>query len=244
MGLSTDIQAAEGYIPNSKRRVYETGSGFAPNIWFGDDAVDGTAVAWAQAPIGSIYIYKSSESATPYMYQKFAADSATADWGLLLPTMGAGLQVKKIAITDLTDGENDTAWDLPTKAVVYDVLVEITTAEATATTKTIDIGLLSSESGGDADGFIDGLSTAATGQFRGTRVVTTGANTKYFASATRGVLMVDFQAGTDVGGDEGLYSEKPHIASSVTAKSVTFTLGEAATELAGNIYIVYVLLGL
>jgi hypothetical protein len=245
MGLASDIKAAKGYITNTPERVHITGSGHAPCLWYGDDAVDGTAVLWAGAPVGSLYVYKASESATPTLYFKFANNAADTDWGLVSFGGGAQTLVKQIPITDLTDGENDTAWDLPAKAVVLDVLVEVTTAEATAATKTIDIGLLSSETGGDADGFVDGISTAATGVFRGTRTVTTGSNTKFFAaSPTRGAYLADHQAGTDVDQDEGVYSEKPHVAGSITAKSVTFTLGAEATELAGNIYIVYILLGL
>ena len=66
--------------------------------------------------------------------------------------------------------------------------------------------------------------------------VTTGANTKFFATTTRGVLLQDFQAGTDVDQDEGVAYNKNHICDG-TAVSVTYTLGAAHTELKGKIYL-------
>src|SRR3990167_1491907 len=66
-------------------------------------------------------------------------------------------KVLKVPIAaGLTTGAKDTTVDLPTKGIVLDVFVDVTTAESTGSTKTIDVGLLASESGGDADGFLDG----------------------------------------------------------------------------------------
>ncbi|MCH8290217.1 hypothetical protein IH992_03820 [Candidatus Poribacteria bacterium] len=161
-----------------------------------------------------------------------------------LSVVGALLKVKKIAITAKGDTvENDTAFDLPAKAVVLDVFLDVTTAEATASTKTIDVGLLASESGGDADGFLDGISTGATGLQRGIPTLTTGSNEVYFASTTRGVLLESFTAGTDVATDVGTVYDKSHLSDGVTAKSVSWTAGEAQTEFAGDLYIVYIELG-
>jgi hypothetical protein len=82
-------------------------------------------------------------------------------------------RVLRIPIT-YADGttETDTTWDLPTTCTVLPwVSVLVTTAEATGTTKTIDFGTLSTASG-DADGFGDGVSVAATGH-----ILTTLLNT-------------------------------------------------------------------
>lgn len=46
------------------------------------------------------------------------------------------------------------------RAIIDKVVIDVTTAEATATTKTIDVGTATADSG-DPDGFIDGASTAA-----------------------------------------------------------------------------------
>ena len=135
---------------------------------------------------------------------------------------GMQLRVKKIPITSTPTGaEQDTSFDLPSGAVVRDVLVDVTTAEATGATKTLDVGLLSSESGGDADGLLDGVSVAATGLVRGVATLTVGSNETYFASSTRGALLATLVAGTDVATDVGTNYEVPHLGDSVTAKSVT-----------------------
>jgi hypothetical protein len=119
--------------------------------------------------------------------------------------------------------------------------VDITTLEGTATTKTIDVGLLASESGGDADGFLDGVITSTPAIVRrGVATLTTGSNETYFASKTRGNLLSTLVAGTDTVEDVGTYYEFPHVLQSVTARSVSYTLGSAHTELAGWIYLLFV----
>ncbi len=160
-----------------------------------------------------------------------------------LSAVGALVKVKKIAITASDGTEQDSGWDLPSKAIVLDVFLEVTTAESTGTTKTLDVGLLSSETGGDADGFLDGVSTASTGLVRGVATITAGANENYFSSTTRGVLLASLTPGSDAATDVGTYYEKYHLSDSVTAKSVSYTAGSAQTEFAGNIYIVYIELG-
>lgn len=157
-----------------------------------------------------------------------------------LSVNGGLMKVKVIALTAAGDtSENDTAWDLPAKSIVHDVLLDVTTAETTATTKTIDVGLLSSESGGDANGFAVGISTAATGLVRPQATVTAGGSETYFASTTRGALLSTFLAGSDAATDVGTNYEFPHLSTAVTAKSVSWTAGEAQTEFAGSLIIVY-----
>jgi hypothetical protein len=70
-------------------------------------------------------------------------------------------RVVKIPLTLRSTGAHDTGVDLPTAGVVLDIWLDITTAESTGSTKTINVGLLAGEAGGDADGFIAGASTAA-----------------------------------------------------------------------------------
>lgn len=149
--------------------------------------------------------------------------------------------VKKLSPT-LTSAasEVDTSWDLPADAIVRDVFIQVNTAEATGTTKTIDIGLLSSESGGDADGFADGISVAAAGEFRPGFTTSDGGTSTFLQSNTRGVLLSKFVAGSDEGSIPGLYAEIPHLGDSVTAKSVSVTAGSSDfAELDVDIYVVY-----
>jgi hypothetical protein len=156
---------------------------------------------------------------------------------------GAIHKVKKISISSTPTGsEQDTTFDLPAKAIVTDVWVDVTTAEATGGTKTLDVGLLSSESGGDADGFLDGISVATTGLKRGIPTFTVGSNETFYASTTRGSLLRTVSlAGADVAGDVGTYHERPHLSDSVTAKSVSYTAGSNDfAEFRGAIYIAYI----
>lgn len=126
----------------------------------------------------------------------------------------------------------DTGIDLPANFLIQDVLEEVITAVASGT---ISWGILAGESGGDADGFIVAQDAATAGLFRPTTVVTTGSNTKFFAaSTTRGALLCDHQAGTDVDQDEGVAMEKPHLCDG-TAESLDYTASNHA--IAGRIHI-------
>lgn len=72
----------------------------------------------------------------------------------------------------------DTGYDLPDDGVVVDVFLETDTVEATATTKTMDVGIINAGESGDEDGFLDAISTAVSGLSRGSLTngsVTVGA---------------------------------------------------------------------
>lgn len=159
-----------------------------------------------------------------------------------LPVSGGGPQgavrkIKKITIsTALAAAEIDSTFDLPAKAVVTDVYIDVTTAEATGSTKAIDVGLLSSESGGDADGFLHQVSVATTGLKRAG--ATLDGTNNWFVAGLRGALLARTVAGANAD-DRGLYNEFPHRSDSVTAKSVTYTPASAFTEFRGSIYVVY-----
>lgn len=78
------------------------------------------------------------------------------------------LQVVKVPlpIVASTD-EQDTGENLQTGDVILDAFVRVETAESTGGAPTMDVGLLSSESGGDADGLLDGVSVGTAGTVRG-----------------------------------------------------------------------------
>src|SRR6056297_1861115 len=78
-------------------------------------------------------------------------------------TAGAVRKIGKIAITAPEDNsEQSTGFVLPDKAIVHDVFLDVTTAEVTGTTKTINVGTDSTDSG-DADGYLAGVSVSTTG---------------------------------------------------------------------------------
>lgn len=145
----------------------------------------------------------------------------------------------------LSGSEQDTGTDLPTRAILLmPPWINVVTAEATGATKTLDVGLLSSESGGDADGFLDGVSVSSTGCKQAVPGTTTGSNETFYAAAqTIGALFrTNFLAGTDVDKDNGLLATQPFLSDSVTAKSVSVTSGSAFTEFVGNLHFVMLVL--
>jgi hypothetical protein len=144
-----------------------------------------------------------------------------------LSSNGAIFRVESVDITSAVSGaEFHTALDLPAKCVVYDVFMDVTTAESTASTKTIDVGLLSSE-GGDADGFLVGVSIASEGIVKGT-LLNTGQ--------TLGALL-----SVDEDGSATLVRE-PHVCNG-TAVSISVTGQVDLAELEATIYVVYAELG-
>jgi hypothetical protein len=147
-----------------------------------------------------------------------------------LSAVGAVVKCITIPIVAVASvAEQDTGIDLPAKAIVLGVYLDVTTAEVTGGTKTVDVGLKAGESGGDADGFLDGVACSATGLRQGSLV--SGA-------VTRGLLLketvTDSAAATHA-------SPKPHLSDSVTAKSITFTLGSNDfAELRASIILEYI----
>jgi len=119
-----------------------------------------------------------------------------------------------------------TSLVIPVGALIYPYpWIEVLTAEATGTTKTVDVGI----SGGDEDGFLDGVSVAATGKILGRATYTVGSNDSYFASSTVGALLaLQKIAGADVVGDNGVYLIEPYVVTA--ALTVCYTLAAADYE--------------
>ena len=85
--------------------------------------------------------------------------------------------------------EVSTGYQLPLNSVIYpwEMFVEVVTVDAT---ETVDIGILSSESNGDANGFISLLSVATQGLIKPTATLAQGTNAHYISAATWGVLFL------------------------------------------------------
>lgn len=138
-----------------------------------------------------------------------------------------GMPAIKIPFSKQTS-EYDTGIDLPAGIVVKDVIVRCTTAASGAT---IDVGILSTESGGDADGFVDGESLAATGLVAHNMVDATAANN------TLGALLVESDIKT--ADATALYFSVPLFPgykTDGTAKSITYTTSNHTV--AGYFYVV------
>jgi len=128
-------------------------------------------------------------------------------------------------------GETDLNVDLPSTMKVIDAMVEVTTVKGSTT---LDAGLLSSEGGGDADGFLDGIDIDVAGFINAAPVKTTGSNEVYYSASTYGALLASFRAGADVEFDVGTYNRINHTCDG-TAKSVTVTASDE--PVAGNLWL-------
>jgi hypothetical protein len=140
------------------------------------------------------------------------------------------------SITDMVAAtEYDTGLDLPTNALVIPTAglsVDVKTIDAT---ETIDVGILSSESGGDADGIaaLVALDTAVVVPAAVT--VTAGV----FSANTFGALVSSYTAGTNAD-DRGLFMPKMYRCDG-TAKSISLTLTTGSDTAKGFVNIPYVL---
>lgn len=122
-----------------------------------------------------------------------------------------------------TGSEQDSGFALPAKSIVKNVWVDVTAAEATGATKTLDVGTDGSGSN-DPNGFLAALDVSGTGVLKGTLLS---------SGQTLGALL-----STDEGGTGELVPE-PDVASG--GESVTFTAGSADwVEFRGTIYVEYV----
>lgn len=129
------------------------------------------------------------------------------------------------------NSETSTFIVLPADLAVTDVLLDVGTLDAG---ETLDVGLLSSEGGGNANGFVDAASVATALKLRPGATVTTGTHEVYVSASTRGALLVDtFTAGSDAVEDTGTYVEMIHRCDG-TAKTVTYT-GSAGSDTATGV---------
>lgn len=113
--------------------------------------------------------------------------------------------------------ETDTTIILPAKSIVLGAFLDVTTAEVTGTTKTLDVGIKTV----DQDGLLDGVATTPTGLKKGT-LVSTGQ--------TLGLLLQVNEDGA------GAMVPEPYVGGG----TVTYTAGSAQTEFAGKLYVVYI----
>lgn len=108
--------------------------------WFGTSVPDGDADPWIKCPIGTEYLYKSSETANPVKYTKIKDDSRDDDWSTIVGVVGV-----YVTYTDFTDNLDNTAqYDLsdkiPQGAFVLQAVIENLTGFAGDTTATLQIG--------------------------------------------------------------------------------------------------------
>lgn len=122
--------------------------------------------------------------------------------------------------------EYDTGIDLPAGVIVQGAVIKVNTNVGGST---IDVGILSSESGGDADGLVDGASCASTGYVVANLVDATAGN------ITLGALLTEASVVSDGAGATAAIRKFPGYVTDGTAKSITYTT--SAHAVAGDIYL-------
>lgn len=131
--------------------------------------------------------------------------------------------------------ETDTGIDFPLNSAVYPPIVEVVTVDAT---ETLDVGLLSSESNGDANGLLAAV-PLDNAVFIRPWATTDGASEDYVSAPYLGALIGLGSAGTNTANDFGQPGGHSHIVSGSNAKSITYTCSSGSDTAAGYLYLPY-----
>ena len=129
--------------------------------------------------------------------------------------------------------EVDTGIDFPYGVEIYRALIEVVTVDAT---ETIDVGLLSSETAGDADGILAAVSVANSGFVKPFVNVDTTTE-DYIGTPYYGALMGKGSAGTSAANDFGQAGGAGHIVTGSNAVSLTYTGSSGSDTAAGYIHV-------
>jgi hypothetical protein len=130
--------------------------------------------------------------------------------------------------------ETSIGWSLPKYAEIdyLSMMVFVKTIDAT---ETVSIGLLSTEVGGDADGFIDDISIATAGWIRPAATLSQGTNAHYISATTFGVLFLPAAClGANVTEQNAVPLFKNHMGDGV-AKSLSYTCSAGSDTFVGVI---------
>lgn len=115
--------------------------GAYPESWVGKNAVDGDALPWSAAPVGSLYSLYNATTGTSKVYQKRLNNLRDDDWGLL----GQGCIQKRITRAMMTDGGSTSgtytlAEEIPAGAFVTQTLLADVTGFTGDTSAVIIVG--------------------------------------------------------------------------------------------------------
>lgn len=117
--------------------------------------------------------------------------------------------------------EIDTGIDFHADVFVQDVRVEVVTV---ASAISIDVGILSSGTGGDADGFRANVLLTTAGYVADTAFITDGTNIDFVPASTYGVLLVTAITGSDVTASAGGKSIHGYLIDGTSTSSLTYTM--------------------
>jgi hypothetical protein len=141
------------------------------------------------------------------------------------------LDWKTLKLTYNSNVETDTGYDVPKNAIIpwWSMAVFVQTIDAT---ETLEVGILASETGGDADGFLNVLDIATAGWVFPYMTATDATGTNYVSANTYGAL---FSAGVDGGnaaGTPGLTIMKNFLGNGL-AESISYTCTSGSDTFVG-----------
>lgn len=160
------------------------------------------------------------------------------DHSIIVNKNGVGLKHLIIPFSGVVTTEIDTGWDLPRFASVEDVVLEVVTA---AGSQTVDVGLLSTETAGDANGFLAATASSSAGYITSRPVITGGTNIDFTGATTYGVLLASAITGSDAVATNGGFQRKHHFVTGSNATSISYTRSNSTTS-AGYIHVFYTLM--
>jgi hypothetical protein len=134
---------------------------------------------------------------------------------------------------DFNTANTETAsFVLPKGAIIHPdfIYVDVVTADSAIT---VDVGILSTETGGDADGLCDGLSVASTGIVRPALTITQGTNAQYVSATTYGILIFPTALkGANTSGHNAVARLLPFLSNGI-AQTVSYTVLTGADTFVG-----------
>lgn len=110
---------------------------------------------------------------------------------------------------------------------IQDVRVEVVT---TASAISVDVGLLSTDTAGDADGFRANVLLTTAGFVADTGVVTAGTTIDWTAASTYGALLYTSIAGSDAVASGGGRSYLGHVVTGTNSGKLTYTMNSTSGE--------------
>lgn len=131
--------------------------------------------------------------------------------------------------------ETDTGLDFPLNSWIHSAMVETVDTDAT---ETIDVGLLSSETAGDANGILAAVPISSA-VFTKPWTVTDTTTEDYVTTPYWGALMGLGSAGTSAANDFGQPGGVGHVISGSNAKSLTYTCSAGSDTATGYIYVFF-----
>ncbi len=114
---------------------------------------------------------------------------------------------------------------------IHDVQVEVVTA---ASAISVDVGILSSGTGGDADGFRANVLLTSTGYVYDTAFITDGTTADFVPASTYGVLLAKAVTGSDASISQGGITRRPYFIDGTSTSTLTYTMD--STSGAGYIH--------